>query len=77
MQYFIDNKPRGEFVLVLEGKKIEDIKEEKKQSWIDLSIEEHILKYIKEGINKKEAIKLVAKDRELPKSEVYKFSTNI
>ncbi|WP_294403446.1 16S rRNA (cytidine(1402)-2'-O)-methyltransferase [uncultured Clostridium sp.] len=77
IQHFTDNKPRGEFVLVLEGKKLEDIKEEKKQEWIDLSIEEHILKYIKDGINKKEAIKLVAKDRELPKSEVYKFSTNI
>ncbi|WP_294392843.1 16S rRNA (cytidine(1402)-2'-O)-methyltransferase [uncultured Clostridium sp.] len=77
IQHFTDNKPRGEFVLVLEGKKLEDIKEEKKREWIDLSIEEHILKYIKDGINKKEAIKLVAKDRELPKSEVYKFSTNI
>ena len=77
IQYFTDNKPRGEFVLVLEGKKIEDIKEEKKQEWINLSIEDHILKYIKDGINKKEAIKLVAKDRELPKNEVYKFSTNI
>ncbi|MGG7147743.1 16S rRNA (cytidine(1402)-2'-O)-methyltransferase [Clostridium butyricum] len=77
IHHFVNNKPRGEFVLVLEGKKIEDIKEEKKQEWINLSIEDHILKYIKDGINKKEAIKLVAKDRELPKSEVYKFSTNI
>ena len=75
--YFTQNKPRGEFVLVLEGKKLEDIKEEKKEAWINLSIEEHILKYINSGINKKEAIKLVAKERELPKSEVYKFSTDI
>ena len=75
--YFTQNKPRGEFVLVLEGKKLEDIKEEKKEAWINLSIEEHILEYINSGINKKEAIKLVAKERELPKSEVYKFSTDI
>ncbi|AWK50131.1 16S rRNA (cytidine(1402)-2'-O)-methyltransferase [Clostridium beijerinckii] len=75
--YFTQNKPRGEFVLVLEGKKLEDIKEEKKEAWINLSIEEHILKYINDGINKKDAIKLVAKERELPKSEVYKFSMNI
>ena len=75
--YFTQNKPRGEFVLVLEGKKLEDIKEEKKEAWINLSIEEHILKYINDGINKKEAIKLVAKERELPKREVYKFSTDI
>jgi 16S rRNA (cytidine1402-2'-O)-methyltransferase len=77
IQYFVEKKPRGEFVLVLEGKRLEDIKEEKKEAWINLSIEEHILKYINEGINKKEAIKLVAKERELPKSDVYKFSTNI
>jgi len=77
IQHFIEKKPRGEFVLVLEGKKLEDIKEEKKEAWINLSIEEHILKYINDGINKKEAIKLVSKERELPKSEVYKFSTNI
>lgn len=77
LQYFIEKKPRGEFVIVLEGKRLEDIKEEKKEAWINLSIEEHILKYIDDGINKKDAIKLVAKERELPKSEVYKFSTNI
>jgi 16S rRNA (cytidine1402-2'-O)-methyltransferase len=75
--YFIEKKPRGEFVLVLEGKKLEEIKEEQRKAWVDLSIEEHILKYISDGINKKEAIKIVAKERELPKSEVYKFSTNI
>lgn len=77
MQHFEEKKPRGEFVLVLEGKKIEDIKEEQRETWINLSIEEHIIKYINDGMNKKEAIKLVAKERELPKSEVYKFSTNI
>lgn len=77
VQHFEEKKPRGEFVLVLEGKKLEDIKEEKRETWIDLSIEEHIVKYINDGMNKKEAIKLVAKERELPKSEVYKFSTNI
>lgn len=77
LQYFVENRPRGEFVLVLEGKKLEEIKAEKKEAWINLSIEEHILKYINDGLSKKEAIKIVAKDRELPKSEVYKFSTNI
>lgn len=77
IEYFVKNKPRGEFVIVLEGKRLEEIKDEKREEWIDLSIEEHIVKYIKDGISKKEAIKLVAKDRELPKSEVYKFSTNI
>ncbi|WP_160683643.1 16S rRNA (cytidine(1402)-2'-O)-methyltransferase [Clostridium sp. C2-6-12] len=77
LKYFDEKKPRGEFVLVLEGKKLEDIKEEQRETWVNLSIEEHIIKYVNDGMNKKEAIKLVAKERELPKSEVYKFSTNI
>lgn len=77
VNYFKVNKPRGEFVLVIEGKRIEDIEEEKKSIWIDLSIEEHILSYINNGISKKEAIKMVAKDRNLPKNEIYKFSTDL
>ena len=77
VNYFQVNKPRGEFVLVIEGKRIEDIEEEKKSIWIDLSIEEHILSYINNGISKKEAIKIVAKDRNLPKNEIYKFSTDL
>ncbi|MFL0164036.1 16S rRNA (cytidine(1402)-2'-O)-methyltransferase [Candidatus Clostridium helianthi] len=77
VKYFLENKPRGEFVLVLEGKRLEEIKEEQREEWIHLSIEEHIVKYINGGASKKEAIKLVAKERELPKNEVYKFSTNI
>ncbi|OOM79773.1 ribosomal RNA small subunit methyltransferase I [Clostridium puniceum] len=77
VQHFEEKKPRGEFVLVLEGKKLEDIREEQREVWINLSIEEHILKYVNDGMNKKDAIKLVAKERELPKNEVYKFSTNI
>lgn len=77
IDYFQVNKPRGEFVLIIEGRRIEDIEEEKKSAWIDLSIEEHILSYINNGMSKKEAIKTVAKDRNLPKNEVYKFSTNL
>jgi 16S rRNA (cytidine1402-2'-O)-methyltransferase len=77
VEYFSVNKPRGEFVLVLEGKKLEEIKEEQRGLWINLSIEEHIIKYVNQGMNKKEAIKLVAKEREMPKSEVYKFSMDI
>ncbi|SFD43882.1 16S rRNA (cytidine(1402)-2'-O)-methyltransferase [Clostridium uliginosum] len=77
INYFIENKPRGEFVLVLEGKQLQEIKQEKEKEWIDLSIKEHIIKYIDEGITKKDAIKLVAKDRGMSKSEVYKFSTDI
>jgi 16S rRNA (cytidine1402-2'-O)-methyltransferase len=75
--YFTSKQPKGEFVLVLEGKTKEEIENEKKSEWEDLSIEEHIIKNINAGMGKKDAIKAVAKERKLPKSEVYKYSTSI
>lgn len=77
INHFIDKRPRGEFVLVVEGKSEEEIKAEKEALWSDLTIEEHILKTIESGIDKKQAIKIVAKERNLPKSEVYKYSTEL
>lgn len=75
--YFKKNLPRGEFVLVVEGKTEEELEKERESQWQNLSIEEHIIKFIKEGLPKKEAIKMVAKERGLAKSEVYKYSTEI
>ena len=77
LEFFCENRPRGEFVLVIEGKSDEVIKAEKEAQWSDLSITEHLLKVIEEGIDKKEAIKIVAKERGLAKKEVYKYSTEI
>ncbi|SHE70666.1 16S rRNA (cytidine(1402)-2'-O)-methyltransferase [Clostridium fallax] len=77
LNHFIENKPRGEFVLVISGKSLDEIEQEKKSLWEDMTIEQHILKLIDTGISKKEAIKIVAKERGLSKSEVYKFSINI
>ncbi|GIM28296.1 ribosomal RNA small subunit methyltransferase I [Clostridium polyendosporum] len=77
IKYFDENSPRGEFVLVIQGKSLEEIENEKMAQWEHLTIEDHIIKLINEGLNKKEAIKKVAKERNLPKSEVYKYSTEI
>ncbi|ASW44280.1 16S rRNA (cytidine(1402)-2'-O)-methyltransferase [Clostridium isatidis] len=77
ISYFNENKPRGEFVLVIEGKTDEEILAEKEALWKDLSIKEHLLKKIDSGISKKEAIKIVAKERNISKKEVYKYSTKI
>lgn len=77
IQHFVDKRPRGEFVLVVEGKSEDEIKAEQEALWSDLTIEEHILKVIISGVDKKQAIKNVAKERNLPKSEVYKHSTNL
>jgi 16S rRNA (cytidine1402-2'-O)-methyltransferase len=78
INFYKVNSPKGEYVLVLEGKSYKDILEEKKREWENLDIAEHIKKYIYEKkLSKKEAIKKVAKDRNLPKSKVYKHSIHI
>lgn len=77
IDYFTDKSPRGEFVLVISGKTLEEIEKEKSSLWENLTIEQHIVKFINEGLSKKEAIKKVAKERGLAKSEIYKYSTEI
>ena len=59
---------KGEYVIVVEGGKEEDDK------MLSLTVEEHLNEYISRGIDKKEAVKLVAKERNIPKSEVYKYT---
>lgn len=65
---------KGEFVMVIEGKGDIEFQEENEKKWQDLSIQEHVDIFIEEGIDKKEAIKKVAKMRGLPKNEVYKVT---
>ena len=77
IEFFTEGRPRGEFVLVIEGKSDETIKAEKEAKWNSLTIEEHLIKVIEEGFDKKEAIKIVAKERGLAKKEVYKYSTEL
>ncbi|AGK95268.1 16S rRNA (cytidine(1402)-2'-O)-methyltransferase [Clostridium pasteurianum] len=77
VEHYDKNEPRGEYVLVISGKSDEDIERERKSKWEDLSIQEHILNYIDRGFTKKEAIKIVSKEREIPKSEVYKHSLDM
>ena len=77
IKHYEINSPRGEYVLVLQGKSEEQILKEERSVWEELSIEEHIIKYINEGMDKKDAIKRVAKDRGMSKSEVYSYSINI
>lgn len=77
IKHYEINAPRGEYVLVLQGKSEEEIASEEKALWEDLTIEEHILKYMNDGISKKDAIKRVAKDRGLAKSEIYAHSIDI
>ena len=69
--YYENNEPRGEFVLVIEGKSFKEQDEEKIQSFSDMSIEDHMKLYEDKGIDRKEAMKLVAKDRGVSKRDIY------
>lgn len=64
-------EPRGEYVLVVEGKSLRQKKEERQASWQDMTIEEHMALYQAEGMDEKAAMKQVAKDRGVPKREIY------
>jgi 16S rRNA (cytidine1402-2'-O)-methyltransferase len=77
IEYYSEKDIKGEFVLIVEGKREEEILEEERAKWEALSIEDHIKNYISEGLSKKEAIKKVAKDRKLSKSEIYKYSIDL
>ena len=64
-------EPRGEYVLVIEGKSLSQKREEERESWLGMSIEEHMTYYTKTGMDEKSAMKQVAKDRRVPKREIY------
>lgn len=71
IEHFKENQPRGEFVIVVEGSK------EKIDIFEDISIKDHLLSLIEEGYSKKDAIKKVSRDRDLPRNLVYKESLKI
>ena len=73
ISFYEENEPKGEYVLVLEGKSLEIRKEEKQKEWQQLSIEEHMDFYESQGVDRKEAMKKVAKDRGLSKRDVYQY----
>lgn len=73
ISFYEENEPKGEYVLVLEGKSIETRKEEKQKEWQQLSIEEHMDFYESQGVDRKEAMKKVARDRGLSKRDVYQY----
>ena len=71
IEHYEKTDPRGECVIVIEGRSREEIKEEKRREWEELSIEEHLAHYTDKGTDRKEAMKLVAKDRGITKRDVY------
>ncbi len=69
--YYQEQEPKGEFVLIIQGKSLQELKEEQQQNWETIPLKEHMIYYEEQGISHKEAMKLVAKDRGLSKRDVY------
>ena len=69
--WYKENPPKGECVMVLEGRSREEMEQEARQQWEDMPLEAHMEHYMSQGIDKKEAMKLVAKDRGISKRDVY------
>lgn len=69
--YYTENTPKGECVLVIEGMSREVLKKESQESWLSMPLEEHMQVYETQGLNHKEAMKAVAKDRGVSKREIY------
>lgn len=72
VQYFLENEPRGEFVFVLEGADAVVLEQQEQKKWEDIPLEEHMEQYLSQGMDRKEAMKAVAKDRGMTKNQVYK-----
>lgn len=71
LAYYTENEPRGEYVLVVEGKTLGEVAREEQASWERMSLEEHMALYEEKGTPRKEAMRLVARDRGLSRREVY------
>lgn len=73
LEYYKIEEPRGEYVLVIEGKSFEEKRKEEIASWEDMSIEEHMAYYEAQGMDNKSAMKQVAKDRGVGRREIYQY----
>ena len=69
--FYEENEPKGEFVIIIEGRDFSDIVGEKQEQASQISIEEHFKMYLDKGMDEKSAMKAVAKDRGIGKREVY------
>lgn len=71
LAFYTENPPRGEFVLVLDGADEEKLREERQDQWKEIPLTEHMQQYLDQGMDKKSAMKQVARDRGVSKRDVY------
>ena len=71
LEHYHEEEPKGECVIVIEGKHLEELRKEQISRWEDMEIQEHLACYTDQGMDKKEAMKAVARDRGITKRDVY------
>lgn len=72
--HYTENDPRGEYVLVIEGADKSELIQKERDAWEEMTIEDHLQLYISQGMDKKEAMKAVAKDRGVSKRDIYNLT---
>lgn len=71
LDFYGANEPRGEYVLVIEGRSREEKRQEARENWLEMPVAEHVALYEKQGMDRREAMKQAAKDRGVSKRDVY------
>lgn len=72
IEWYETEEPRGEYVMILEGRSRQEMVQETRDAWEQMDLREHMALYTQKGMDRKEAMKAVAKDRGLGKRDVYK-----
>lgn len=72
LEKYQEQPPKGEYVLVIQGRDRQELQKEREEAWGEMSLDEHMALYLRQGMEKKEAMKQVAKDRGVSKREIYR-----
>ena len=73
LEFYDTQEPKGECVIVMEGRSRKQMQEEKQQVWAQMELSEHMQLYLEQGMDQKEAMKAVAKDRGIGKRDIYRM----
>ena len=71
IKLYEENEPKGEMVVVIKGKDKEEIAQEERTSWEEMSVKDHVKHYMQQGLSEKDAMKQAARDRGLSKRDIY------
>lgn len=73
LAFYEENEPRGEYVLVVEGRSREEKKREMQETWLEMSVTDHVALYEEQGMDRKSAMKQAAKDRGVSRRDIYQI----